>query len=99
MFQVIGAMAEFERSLIQERVKAGMRNAKTQGKQLGRPRIRVDSARIAGLRHAGRSWSEIAFETGWTKGTVQRAFYAQKSSLRLPKKVCGAISRSVEKVF
>ncbi len=39
MFQIIGAMAEFERSLIQERVRAGLWNARTKGKQLGRPRI------------------------------------------------------------
>jgi DNA invertase Pin-like site-specific DNA recombinase len=37
MFQIIGAMAEFERSLIQERVKAGLRNARAKGKRLGRP--------------------------------------------------------------
>jgi DNA invertase Pin-like site-specific DNA recombinase len=39
MFQIIGAMAEFERSLIVERVKAGLRNAKSKGRQLGRPRL------------------------------------------------------------
>jgi DNA invertase Pin-like site-specific DNA recombinase len=39
MFHVIGAMAEFERSLIQERVCAGLRNARAKGKQLGRPRL------------------------------------------------------------
>lgn len=39
MFQIIGAMAEFERSLIQERVRAGLRNARTKGKRLGRPRV------------------------------------------------------------
>ena len=39
MFQIIGAMAEFERSLIQERVKAGLRNARAKGKRFGRPRV------------------------------------------------------------
>lgn len=39
MFHVIGAMSEFERSLIQERVKAGLRNARAKGRTLGRPRI------------------------------------------------------------
>jgi DNA invertase Pin-like site-specific DNA recombinase len=39
MFHVIGAMAEFERSLIQEEVCAGLRNARAKGKQLGRPRL------------------------------------------------------------
>jgi DNA invertase Pin-like site-specific DNA recombinase len=37
MSQVIGAMAEFERALIQERVKAGMRNARAKGRRIGRP--------------------------------------------------------------
>jgi DNA invertase Pin-like site-specific DNA recombinase len=42
MFQIIGAMAEFERALIQERVRAGLRNAKAKGKRIGRPRQPVD---------------------------------------------------------
>src|SRR5215472_8590896 len=42
MFQIIGAMAEFERSLIQERVRAGLRNARAKGRRLGRPTVRVD---------------------------------------------------------
>jgi DNA invertase Pin-like site-specific DNA recombinase len=87
VFTVLGAVAELERSLIVERVKAGLRNAKTKGKQLGRPKVEIDSHRIVKLRSAGRSWSEISQETGWTKGTVQRAYYAQKGSLRLPKNV------------
>jgi DNA invertase Pin-like site-specific DNA recombinase len=37
MFQIIGAMAEFERALIQERVRAGMRNARAKGRRIGRP--------------------------------------------------------------
>src|SRR5499427_2873490 len=39
MFQVTGAFAEFERSMIRQRVNAGLRRAKQQGKKLGRPRI------------------------------------------------------------
>ncbi len=50
MFQIIGAMAEFERSLIQERVRAGLRAARARGQQLGRPCLVVDRARIARLR-------------------------------------------------
>ena len=60
MFQIIGAMAEFERALIQERVKAGLRNARAKGKHLGRPRAIVDSARIAALRTDGASWRDIS---------------------------------------
>ena len=83
---VLGAVAELERSLIVERVKAELRNAKAKGRQLGRPKVTVDSSRIATLRRAGRTRSQIAQETGWTKGTVQRAFYAQKASPCLAKK-------------
>ncbi len=73
MFQIIGAMAEFERALIQERVRAGLRNARAKGKRLGRPRITVDASRIASLRSKGCSWSQIKAEVGVSKGTAQRA--------------------------
>jgi DNA invertase Pin-like site-specific DNA recombinase len=43
MFQMLGVFAEFERSMIQERVRAGLRRARDEGKQLGRPRL---SARL-----------------------------------------------------
>ena len=73
MFQIIGAMAEFERALIQERVRAGLRNARAKGRRLGRPRVIVDVSRIAFLRAQGRSWAEIKDELGVSKGTAQRA--------------------------
>ena len=56
---MIGAMAEFERALIQERVRAGLRNARAKGKRLGRPRVVVDSAKIVSLRAQGFSWSQM----------------------------------------
>jgi DNA invertase Pin-like site-specific DNA recombinase len=80
VFTVLGAVAELERSLIVERVKAGLRNAKAKGKRLGRPKVSIDPARIVALRAAGRSWAEIAVETGWKAGTIRRAYYRQKSS-------------------
>ncbi len=52
MFQIVTAMAEFERALIQERVKAGLQNARAKGKRLGRPSVLVDATRIATL-HSG----------------------------------------------
>src|SRR5947209_3720189 len=64
MFQIIGAMAEFERELIRERVKAGMRNAKAKGTRIGRPRANVDAAQIARLRAQGLSWKKIAKQMG-----------------------------------
>ena len=72
MFQIIGAMAEFERALIQERVRAGLRNARAKGRRLGRPRVVVDASRVALLRANGRSWSQIQTELGVSKGTAQR---------------------------
>src|SRR5712664_3184893 len=60
VFTVLGAVAELERSLIVERVKAGLRNARAKGKTLGRPRKVVDTVRIAELRSAGRSWRKVA---------------------------------------
>jgi DNA invertase Pin-like site-specific DNA recombinase len=74
VFTVLGAVAELERSLIAERVKAGLRNARAKGKRLGRPRVIVDAARIGSLRAHGRTWREITVEMGISKGSAQRAF-------------------------
>ena len=76
MFQIIGAMAEFERSLIQERVRAGLRNARAKGKKFGRPRAQVDPVRVATLRSEGLSWSQVCQRLKLSKGTAQRAFYS-----------------------
>jgi len=58
MFGIIAAMAEFERALIQERVRAGLANAKKKGRRLGRPKIPLDLSKIAALRSQGRSWRQ-----------------------------------------
>jgi DNA invertase Pin-like site-specific DNA recombinase len=71
MFQIIGAMAEFERSLIQERVRAGLRNARLNGKTLGRPRRIVSSDEMTRLRAGGASFREIARAVGASPGTVR----------------------------
>jgi DNA invertase Pin-like site-specific DNA recombinase len=76
VFTVLGAVAELERSLIAERVRAGLRNARAKGKRLGRPRVYADASRIATLRAQGASWATICSEVGVSKGTAQRAFYA-----------------------
>jgi DNA invertase Pin-like site-specific DNA recombinase len=58
---LVGAFAEFERSLIQERVKAELRNARAKGKRLGRPqRTDVTAGQIHQLREAGKSWRGIS---------------------------------------
>ncbi len=80
MFQIIGAMAEFERALIQERVRAGLRNARAKGKRLGRPRMHLDCARIATLRAQGRSLRDIAAELGCSRSLVHKTL-ANRSSI------------------
>ena len=77
MFQIIGAMAEFERALIQERVRAGLRNAKAKGKKIGRPRQEVDSSKILKLRADGLSWRAISERLKLGLGTVYRAVSSQ----------------------
>jgi|SRR6266851_4910014 len=73
MFQLIAAMGEFERSLIRERVQAGLRHAKAKGQRLGRPTVAVDIAEVRELRAAGESWSAIAQQLKVGVGTIYRA--------------------------
>ena len=73
IFTVLWAVAELERSLIAERVRAGLRNARAKGKKLGRPRKAVDCAKIATLRAQGCGWKKIAAKLGMGVGTVIRA--------------------------
>jgi len=72
MFNIIGAMAEFERELIRERVRAGLKNAKVKGARIGRPRTNVDAYQIARLRAQGRSIREIADELGYSRSLVHK---------------------------
>ena len=72
MANVLGAVAELERSLIVERVKAGLRNARSKGKTLGRPRRAVDAGKIASLRAQNWGWKKIAREMGCGISTVLR---------------------------
>ena len=72
VFTILGSVAEMERSMIVERVRAGLRNARAKGKRLGRPRVAVDRARIVTLRADGLSWAKIAERLGVGEGTVYR---------------------------
>jgi DNA invertase Pin-like site-specific DNA recombinase len=79
LFQLVAAMAEFERSLIQERVRAGIRNARAKGRRLGRPRLKVDHGRIARLRANGASLRAISEQLGISVGSVHRALRCSKN--------------------
>ena len=76
MFQMMGVFAEFERSMIQERVRAGLARAKSEGKRLGRPPIapELEKAIRDALNEPGRTEGvrKIAERFGVDPGTVQR---------------------------
>ena len=73
LFQMCAVFAEFERSMIQERVRAGLQRAKASGKRLGRPPVApAVVARVRQLREAGKGMVAIAREVGCGVGTVQR---------------------------
>jgi len=72
MFGMIAVMAQFERELIRERVRAGLENAKRKGVQLGRHETRFDVDEAIILRKEGVSWGEISKRLGVSKTVVYR---------------------------
>jgi DNA invertase Pin-like site-specific DNA recombinase len=81
VFTVLGAVAELERSLIAERVRAGLRNARAKGKVLGRPRKVANSEEINRLRSQGATWRAVGTALGISAAT------ALSASTRIPLKV------------
>ncbi|MCL5024825.1 MAG: recombinase family protein [Nitrospirae bacterium] len=81
MFHIIGAMAEFERELIRERVKAGLDNAKRKGKRLGRkPLAPVMAEKVHDLRKEGLSYRTIARKLELSVGSVHKTLSLSGSS-------------------
>ena len=76
MFQIVAAFAELERAMIQERVRAGLQNAKRKGKRLGRPHLPVDLARVASLRDSGVSWRTISKQMGFERRQAAQSLSA-----------------------
>jgi DNA invertase Pin-like site-specific DNA recombinase len=74
---IIGAIAELERNLIVERVRAGMRRARLEGLRIGRAPLALDREAIRRDRRQGRSIREIAREHGISTATVQRVLKDQ----------------------
>ncbi len=77
LFQIIGAIAQWERSLIGERVRAGLQHARSQGKRLGRPPLRVlKSKDVAKMRKerelTGKSYRTLAADYGTSTWQVHR---------------------------
>ena len=73
LFQMLGVFAEFERSMIVERVKAGLKRARAEGKVLGRPRVSdAVEVKVRAMRKRGRGMRAIARELRIGNCTVQR---------------------------
>jgi DNA invertase Pin-like site-specific DNA recombinase len=72
---IIGAIAELERNLIVERVRAGMRRAKLEGRPIGRQPLDLDREAIRRDRRLGQSLGKIAREHGVSRATVHRVVH------------------------
>ena len=74
MFQFVGILSSWERSMIRERTLAGLERAKSQGKTLGRRKVTNDTmtAKIIELRNDKKSIRQIASEVGVSTATVHR---------------------------
>ena len=76
-FQIAGAFAEYERKLIAQRVKRGMKRAKKQGKQIGRPSVEIDEEELIYAeeqREQGETLQDIAEDLGYSYSTFYRRF-------------------------
>jgi DNA invertase Pin-like site-specific DNA recombinase len=73
MFTVIAAMAEFERSLLRQRIQAGIERAKAKGVKIGRPRRYVNVERAREMLAAGKSQRKVAMALKVPRGTLRRA--------------------------
>lgn len=88
MFQILGAFAEWERGMIRERTKAGLRRAEREGKKLGRPRIHGSRVRkVWELKDEDLSVRKIAEKVGISKSQVSKILSVHK---RYPEKVGGS---------
>ncbi len=72
MFTIIGVMAQLERDIIRERVRAGLAIAKARGKRLGRPLVRVNQQELKSLQTGGLSLHEMARQLHCSRSTVRR---------------------------
>ncbi len=73
LFHIVGAVAQFERDLIAERVRAGIAHARAMGKRIGRPRAQIDVSQVRALRAQGQSLRQVAKALGVPVSRVRRA--------------------------
>jgi DNA invertase Pin-like site-specific DNA recombinase len=78
--QILGSLAEFEKSLLRERTLAGLEYAKAHGKNLGRPRSRDDYS-ILKLRNEGMTYTQIQRQLGCGRSAIYRALKAMSKTV------------------
>jgi DNA invertase Pin-like site-specific DNA recombinase len=83
MIVIVGAIAELERSLIVERVRAGMRRAKLEGRQIGRAPLKIDREQVIRDRRSGMSLRQVAQKHGISRASVCRLMKEADASTRL----------------
>src|SRR5438445_8977372 len=84
MVVIISAIAELERNLIVERVKAGLRRARLEGRRIGRPSLGVDREALGRDRERGLSLAELAELHHVSKTTVSRALHQARRGVPKP---------------
>ena len=72
LFNMLGAIGEFELDLIRERTRAGLRAARKRGRRLGRPKVHVPVEQALRRLQAGESYGAIAQDLGCSKATLHR---------------------------
>ena len=72
MLTIIGAISELERSLIAERVRAGMRRAKLEGRRIGRQPLNIDREQVVADRKSGMSLTQVAKKHRISRASVCR---------------------------
>ena len=80
---IIGAIAELERNLIIERVRAGMRRARIEGRHIGRPSLQLDHAAIRRDHERGQSLGQLAKRYRVSRTTISRVV-SQTTVLETP---------------
>jgi DNA invertase Pin-like site-specific DNA recombinase len=80
LLTIIGAIAELERSLIAERVRAGMRRAKLEGRRIGRTPLNIDREQVVGDRRSGMSLTQVAKKHRISRASVCRLVKESRAS-------------------
>ena len=94
---IIGAIAELERNLIIERVRAGMRRARLEGRHIGRRRLELDREAILRDRRRGQSLGQLARNYNASRTTIHRVLREQASTSHDSSECLLPVPKGVEK--